>query len=194
MIRDGPDRAGHAAPAPARHLTNQTTVLYSRLTMQRLRPLIVLLVLGTVAYFGYQYATAPPTSLVLTGIVTTHDVAIGPQIGGRVEKLLVKEGDAVTANQLVAVITPAELEADRAYYEHTAARYESEVQESVSALRYQERQTADQIAQAEASLAAIQSEQVAARADMERTKVTLGRIADLAKAGLSTQQQLDEAR
>src|SRR5512139_824493 len=162
--------------------------------MARLRPLLVVLVLAVAGYFGYQYATAPPTSLVLTGIVTTHDVAIGPQIGGRVEKLLVKEGDAVTANQLVAVITPAELEADRSYYEHTAARYEAEVQESEAALRYQERQTVDQIAQAEASLAATQSEQVAARADLERTKVTLGRIADLARSGLATAQQLDEAR
>ena len=162
--------------------------------MARLRPLLILLVLGAAGYFGYQFATAPPTALVLTGIVTTHDIAIGPQIGGRVEKLLVKEGDAVTAQQLVAVITPAELEADRAYYEHTAARYEAEVQESTAALRYQQKQTVDQIAHAEATLAATQSEQAGARADLERTKITLGRLAELAKAGLATQQQLDEAR
>jgi HlyD family secretion protein len=162
--------------------------------MARLRPLLFLLALGAAGYAGYQYATAPPTSLVLTGIVTTHDVAVGPQIGGRVEQLLVKEGDAVTAHQLLAVIAPAELEADRAYYAHTAARYEAEVQESEAALRYQEKQTVDQIAQAEASLAAAQSEQMAARADLERARVTLGRIDDLARAGLATRQQLDEAR
>ncbi len=63
--------------------------------MKRLRPLLVLLILAAGGYGAYSYANRPPTSLVLTGIVTTNDVFISPQIAGQVSQLLVKEGDIV---------------------------------------------------------------------------------------------------
>jgi hypothetical protein len=37
------------------------------------------------------YFNRPVTELQLTGIVTTNDVVVGPQIGGRIDKLLVNE-------------------------------------------------------------------------------------------------------
>src|SRR5580704_5797534 len=111
------------------------------------RLLILVLVAGIAAAAYYVYSR-PPSALVLTGIVTTQDVVVSPQIGGKIDQLLVAEGDPVKKAQLLAVITPDELMADSAFYEQSAAGVKSQVQESEAALRFQERQTTDQIRQA----------------------------------------------
>jgi HlyD family secretion protein len=157
---------------------------------KRLIPLVVLIA----AAAGYYLYTRPPTSLVLTGIVTTHDVVVAPQIGGRIVKLAVKEGDAVTKGQTVAEIDPGELTADRAYYAHSEEGVASQVKESEAALKFQERQLTEQIAQAETTIATAVAQQSGAAADLERARVTFDRTKDLAKAGLAPPQQLDEAR
>ena len=56
-----------------------------------------------------------PGPLVLTGIVTTNDVIVSPQVSAQLSKLLVKEGDKVEANQLLATLSPDELRADQAF-------------------------------------------------------------------------------
>ena len=40
--------------------------------------LVLLAVVAGAAYAGYYFLGRPPSSLVLTGIVTTHDVAVAP--------------------------------------------------------------------------------------------------------------------
>src|SRR5580765_1134362 len=115
----------------------------------RLRRLLVLTLLAAGGWAGYRYASRPPTSLTLTGIVTTNDVVVSPQIGGRLDQLLVAEGDTVKAGQMVGTIAPEELQADSSYASHNVEGLTSQVQEAEAALRYQERQTTEQIRQAE---------------------------------------------
>ncbi len=158
--------------------------------MKKLLPLLIVIA----ASVGYYFYTRPPSALILTGIVTTHDVVVAPQLGGRLVTLAVQEGDTVTKGQLVAEIDPGELMADRAFYEHSAEGAASQVRESEAALRLQERQLLDQIKQAEANVATAVAQHDAAAADLERTKVTLDRTKEIARAGLAPAQQLDEAR
>jgi multidrug resistance efflux pump len=162
--------------------------------MKRLRPLLVLLVLGALGYAAYYYMGRPPTELVLTGIVTTNDVIVSPQIGGQIGALNVAEGDTVKKDQLIALIRPDELRADTDYYMHSAAGLGSQVQESEAALRFQERQTGDQIKQAEATLASAEAQQMAAVADLENAKLVLDRTRDLTQKGVDPPQALDQAR
>jgi multidrug efflux pump subunit AcrA (membrane-fusion protein) len=70
-----------------------------------------------------------PQPLMLTGIVTTHEVNVSPLIQGRISRLLVKEGDAVKADQLLAIIDPQELQADRSYYAQTEQGAAAQVEE-----------------------------------------------------------------
>ena len=91
--------------------------------------LIVLILCGGVVYYK---AVTRPTPLILTGIVTTNDVVASSQVQGQLAQVQVKEGDIVTAGQLLAVIQPEELRADESFYLHT------------------ERGTASQVAEAEA--------------------------------------------
>jgi multidrug resistance efflux pump len=161
--------------------------------MKRLARLVPLLVLaGGIAW--YIYASRDPSELVLTGIVTTHDVVVSPQIAGRIGQLLVAEGDTVAKDQLVAVLAPDELREERAFYSYTAQSVGAQVQESEAALRLQEKQTGDQIAQAEATLASTESQRAAAEAEVENARLSLERAQKLVKEGVVTQEQLDQAR
>ena len=91
-------------------------------------------------------------------------------------------------------MTPDELQADKAYYGQNAQGLSSQVRESEATLRFQRKQTTDQIAQAESMLASTQAQVVAAAADVENTRLTHTRTQDLAKKGVASLQEADQAR
>jgi HlyD family secretion protein len=162
--------------------------------MRRLRPLIVLLILIAVAGGTYWYVHSGPTVLTLTGIVTTDEVNVSPQIAGKMSELRVKEGDQVKKDQLLAVIVPDELRADTAYYAANAQGMSSQVAESEAALRFQQRTTADQIAQAESTLASTEAQVKAAAADLENARLVYQRTEQLAQSKVASPQEADQAR
>jgi HlyD family secretion protein len=159
---------------------------------KRLIPLLVCVAIGGAAWYWVTHR--PPEPLTLTGIVTTQDVIVSAQLAGQIAALKVAEGDTVKQGQLLALLTPAELQADRAYYEHSAEGLASQVRENEASLRLEERQLVDQVKQAEAAVAAVEAQRAAATADLENAKVTYDRMQELARAGLTPAQQLDEAR
>ena len=132
--------------------------------------------------------------LVLTGIVTTNDVIVSPLVAGQVSRLLVTEGDTVKKGQLLAVIRPDELRADRAYYGHSAEGARAQVAEGRAALRYQEKDTSDRIQQAEAALAAAEAQQREAEAALESSRLVFERTEQLGRTGIASAQDLDQAR
>src|SRR5437660_7256947 len=156
------------------------------------RLLLLLIVGGAVgAYYSMLRAPGP---LVLTGIVTTEDVMVGPQVGGQIGQLLVKEGDPVGRNQLIAVMATAELEADQAYYARTVESIQSQVGENEAALRYEQRQTEDQIEQAQATVATAAAQKKQAEAELENARIVLERTQKLSEQGVAPIQQFDQAR
>ena len=157
-----------------------------------IRPLILLILVAGGAY--YWYLSSRPVPLVLTGVVTTNDIVVSPQIAGRIEQLSVDEGDQVKANQMLAVLDSGELVQEHAYYTASEAGVASQVAESAAALRYQERQVTDQIRQAEANLAATEAQQMAARAELDNAKVSFNRAEQMLKQGVVSQQELDSSR
>jgi HlyD family secretion protein len=161
--------------------------------MKRFRLLAVLLLLG-VGGGAYYYAQRTPDHITLTGIVTTHDVIVSPQIAGRIGQLLVKEGDVVKKGQLAALLVPDELRQESAFYTHSAEGATSQVRESAAALRLQERQNADEIRQAEATLAAAESQRTAAEAELENAKLAADRLQRMATHGVAPADQYDQAR
>jgi HlyD family secretion protein len=135
-----------------------------------------------------------PGPLVLTGIVTTNEVIVSPQVSAQLSKLLVKEGDTVQANQLVAVLSPDELRADQRFAAQSERGLGHQVQVSEAELRYQEKQTADQIKQAEANVAAAVAQQQEAVANLGIAKLSLTRSDAMLKAGAISTQDEDQAR
>src|ERR1700689_4911008 len=94
--------------------------------MKRKIPILIF-ILAVVAG-GIYYATARQSSeTVLTGIVTTDEVIVSPEIQGRLQQLLVQQGDTVTNGQLVAVIQPQEWNAQMQYYTNSARQSSAQV-------------------------------------------------------------------
>jgi HlyD family secretion protein len=163
------------------------------MTRKRVALAIVLVGLG-LGGAGYYVVSSRPAALVLTGIVTGNDVVVSPQIAGQISRLLVTEGDTVSRDQVLAVITPDELAADRTYYAQSAEGLTSQVKESEAALRYQEQQTADQIRQAEAMQASVESQRAAADADLENARLSFNRNQRLVQQELISVEQFDQSR
>src|SRR2546427_3392591 len=159
-----------------------------------MKRLILLLIVVGGAVGAYYSTRRTPGPLVLTGIVTTEDVIVGPQVGGQIGQLFVKEGDPIERNQLIAVMATAELEADRAYYAHTVESIQSQVGENEAALRYEQRQTEDQIQQAQAALETATAQKKQADAELENARIVLDRTQKLSAEGVAPIQQLDQAR
>jgi multidrug resistance efflux pump len=162
--------------------------------MSRKRAAVLLILVLAAGAGTYAYRRMAPPVLVLTGIVTTNDVIVSPQIGGQIGQLLVTEGDAVKKGQLLAVITPDELKAETAYFAQNVEGMSSQIRESEAALRLQERQTVDQIQQAESTLASIEAQAEAAAADVEQARVTFSRTQNLSRQNVVSAQELDAAR
>lgn len=151
----------------------------------------VVVVLGGIAWSLVRTQRAP---FILTGIVTTNEVVVSPQIAGQVDRLLVAEGDSVVAGQLVAVIQPDELRADRAFFAHSADAVIDQLESSRAALRLQELQTAQQIRQAEAAVQGTEAQRAEAVADADNAQRVFERGEALFRTGALTQQELDQKR
>ncbi len=159
-----------------------------------MRRLVVIAIVLAAALGAYYFYFRPLKSLTLTGIVTTNDVAVSPQVDGRLAELKVAEGDVVSANQLLALIDPRELQADSAYYSSAERGVGSQVAEAEAALRFQEKQTTDQIAQASSTLASVQAQQAESAAVLENARLELERTKKLSEQGVTSAQQFDQDR
>jgi len=98
------------------------------------RTLLILIVILAAAAVIYFSMFTRPHQIVLTGIVTTDDVIVSSEIQGRLEKLLVNQGDVVKQGDLLALIQPQEQQANMLFYHES------------------EQQAASQVAQAKADL------------------------------------------
>jgi RND family efflux transporter MFP subunit len=77
---------------------------------------VSILILAAIAGCIYYALARTPAKIILTGIVTTDEVIVSPEIQGRLQKLLVQEGDAVTNGELLAEIQPQTQQADVQFY------------------------------------------------------------------------------
>ncbi|HMZ07351.1 MAG TPA: efflux RND transporter periplasmic adaptor subunit [Anaerolineales bacterium] len=79
------------------------------------RIIVALIVLGTLAYFGFQYLQ-PQTSDVLSasGTIEASVVNVSPEMAGKVTEVGAAEGDSVTMNQTLLNLDPSLLAAQKA--------------------------------------------------------------------------------
>lgn len=80
------------------------------------RIFLIILLLAAVAAGIYRACLPPAAEAVLTGVVTTDEVIVSPEIQGRLQRLYIREGDTVTNGELIAEIRPDQWQADMAYY------------------------------------------------------------------------------
>ncbi len=160
---------------------------------RRIAVSILLIVAAVVGVVGY-WAIRKPRPLVLTGIVSTDEVREGALVQGRLQALLVKQGDTVKKGQLLAIIQPREWQADRSYYENAEKASAAQVDQARADLAFQEAQTREQIRQAKAGLAMNRDQVKQARADLDYARITFERAKAMRAREINSQQDFDQAR
>ncbi len=156
--------------------------------------LVILLIVVTVAA-AVGFALVPHRrAIVLTGIVTTDAVIVSSEVQGRLQQLLVQQGDTVSNGQLIAVIQPQERNAELSFYTNSARQLSAQVTQAAAELDYQEAQSSNLIRQSEANLAATQDQVAQAKADLENAELTFKRQLELSKQGVNSASEFDQAR
>jgi multidrug resistance efflux pump len=158
------------------------------------RILLILLIVAAVAAVVYFAIVSRRRDLVLTGIVTTDEWVISSEIQGRLQQLLVQQGDTVTNGQLIAVIQPQERRAELDFYTNSAQQSSAQVVQAEADLGFQEAQSSNLIWQSQANLAATQDQVTQAQADLENAELTFKREQELRTQGVDSPRDFDQAR
>jgi HlyD family secretion protein len=157
----------------------------------RISILAAVVIIGVLIYY---IVVRPTREIVLTGIVTTDEVIVSPEIQGRLDKVLVREGDTVTNGQVLAVIQPQTQQADMAFYASSEKSSAAQVSQAEADFNFQQAQTSNQVQQAEANLDAANAQTVQAKAELENTRLNFQRQETLHKTDVESQQSYDQAR
>ena len=150
-----------------------------------------LLLAGSLIWY---FLTARPSpNLHLIGTVDANQVEVSSKIPGRVQQLLVQEGDQVQAGQLIAVIESQDLAAAEAAAQATVASQQQKLNETEETEQQTKGETSSGTLNAEAQFYAAQAALAQAQANLEKQKADTTRTVELAKQGIMSQQSSDEA-
>lgn len=153
--------------------------------------------------------------LETSGRLEGYETNLGPKIGGRVDFIAVREGDAVKEGQIVAKLSDEDYQAQLRGAEARIAKARQSARQSVDQLAVVKAQihgaqtrlsqskveTSAQIDQSSASLSEIQSRKREAesqlnqaKADLELATIRVDRYTNLVKKGAVTKDEYDQAR
>ena len=162
-----------------------------------MKKILALLVVAAVAVGAYFYLTARPKALVLTGIVTTNEVVVSPQIAGP-DRAALGRTKATWSSRIScsAVIAPGRAACGAALTTRTAPKARDRRWRKAPR-RCGSRSGRPRIrsAQAEANVAATEAQQAAAAADLENARLDVRRArSEMCPERRRHQQELDQAR
>lgn len=152
--------------------------------------LLVILAIATAYYF---WSTDRNEGLVLVGTVDANQVIVSPRVQGRIEKLLVDEGTEVKAGDPIAVLDSAEITAEKQAAEATLAALRSRVAQSRSTLQSTAGTTSSDVQNAQAMIQSYTAQLREAEANLEVQRLDTQRTVDLARQGVASAQQRDQA-
>ena len=155
--------------------------------------LILLGALFLIASLYYVFSTPGGKDLVLVGTVDSNQIVVSPQIGGRISKLFVEEGTPVKQGDLIALLDPAELEAQERAAAATISSLRSRVSESQYTQRSTKGSTSSDVANAQARLQSSRAQLANAEATLARVESDSRRIIGLAQAGVASEMEKVQA-
>lgn len=169
--------------------------------MSRKRVVIIALVVAAIAA-GVAYAGGwfhRDTALQGSGTVEARDIRVGSKIAGRIDKVLVREGDRVKAGQVLVTFDDREMMATLQQSQASAQKAEhgyrkEEIAEARAAAdaakaEYEQRQNGYR----HEDIAAAQADLDRAKADETRARLDAQRYDSLAEKDLVSKQQRDTA-
>ena len=158
----------------------------------RNRIFVILGVLFVISLGWYFFSTNRSEDLQLIGRVDANEVIVSSRIPGRIEKLMVDEGDSVSAGQLIATIQSDDLAAARNAAQASAVSEHYLVQQARDTERQLGGSTTSQVLNAEAQLQAAKASLAQAQAQLEHQNADTSRTVALAAQGVMSAQSRDE--
>jgi len=156
----------------------------------------VFMILGllTVGSLIWYFVTVRPSGdLQLIGTVDANEVMVSAKIPGRIQQLLVDEGQDVKAGQLIAVIESDYLKAAREAAEATAQSQRYKLGETVETERQTRGETGSATVNAEAQVSSAKATLAQAQANYEHQQADTSRTVALAAQGIMSAQAKDDA-
>jgi HlyD family secretion protein len=82
---------------------------------RRIKPILIALVVGAAAFVGIRFVVKRPAAdgTLGSGVIEADEWQVASKIAGRLERVLVAEGDKVRAGQLIATLEHANVDAER---------------------------------------------------------------------------------
>jgi HlyD family secretion protein len=175
------------------------------------RSTVILIILAGILVLGTGYAlwdfAAPKDALIISGIIEADDIHVGSKVGGRVLKVVAKEGQTVMEGETLVLLEPRELDASLAEAQATFRQAEAKYSLLIAGFRQEEiEQTNAATKQAEAELDQLISgprqqvidqaaaDWMAAKAQLENARKFLKRVEDLSQRELIAKQEYDDAQ
>lgn len=129
-----------------------------------------------------------PTTIVASGHVEATDVRVAAKLGGRLERLTVKEGDRVERGQELARIETVDLELQRRQVQAERDQAQAELSLRLNGAR------AEDVAELEAQIRSLEADLQAAERDLERMQGLLDKGSGTLKARDDAQARRDVLR
>lgn len=149
-----------------------------------------LLTLGSLIW--YLVTVRPTGDLQLIGTVDANEVLVSAKIPGRIQSLLVSEGQVVQAGQLIAVIESQDLHAALEAAEANTSSQKWKLGGTVETVRQNNGETTSATISAEAQVRAAEAALAEAKAQYEHQKADTSRTVALAEQGIMSAQTRDE--
>lgn len=179
--------------------------------------IVAVLVIGLISFWVYKafFQHEDSTVLQISGRLEGYETNLSPKIGGRIDSIAVREGNAVKVGQLLAQLSDADYQAQLRGCEARILRARHQLQQKQDQLTVLQAQiygahqrltqsreeTSAQISQASASLAEAEARQQQAASEVAQSRAQLAlsvtrleRYTSLVKKGAVTKDEYDQAR
>jgi HlyD family secretion protein len=153
--------------------------------------LLGLLTVGSLIW--YLVTVRPNNDLQIIGTVDANEVVVSARIPGRIQTLLVDEGQDVKAGQLIAVIESEDLDAAHKAAEANAASQKGKLGGTVESERQTRGETSSATVNAEAQLRSVRAALSQAQANYDHQQADTSRAVALAQQGIVSEQARDDA-
>jgi HlyD family secretion protein len=141
----------------------------------------------------YFFSTRGTSDVVLIGTVDANQVIVSSKVAGRIERLLVDEGQSVKQGELIAQIDNQDLAAEADSARATLAGLRSQVRQSGETYASTHGETDAQVKNAAAALQAAQASLEEIQANEHQQALDTKRVVALAEQGVASQQDRDRA-
>jgi multidrug resistance efflux pump len=141
----------------------------------------------------YLYSTRGTSDVVLIGTVDANQVIVSSKVAGRIERLLVDEGQGVKQGDLIAQIDSQDLIAERDSARATLEGLRHQVRQSGETYASTNGETDAQVKNAAAALQAAQAALEESEANERQQQLDTTRVVALNEEGVASRQDRDRA-